>query len=1057
MKKFNQVISLVALSLLLVGCNESKTNSNSKNQSKDVPISNNVSKKTDKDNSKNTNSNSDKKTNSNSNSDTQTVYYTITFDLDGGSIVDETEVKTQKVKEGRWAKKPSVNPTKDHCEFLGWYDGNFEYNFNQPVYGNLNLKAKWKVIEEEKVTLTIDPNNGDATYTVDTFLGDRINLKTPSKSGMVFSGWYINDDDDKKFTGLVTDEAKNSSRIVAHYEKQSFNYKYSINDDGTVSIDGILKINTVTVVIPDTINGRRVTKIGKNAFSSKISITEITISQYITEISRNAFTGCRALTNIYVDSNNTSFEAYNGVLYNKGKTELVLCPPKNTPSAFTVPSSVVKIGDYAFYGHMDAGISSINFNEGLEEIGERAFYNNEKFTSLDFPSSLKKIGAYAFYTPTALSTQMIIKWNAGLEEIGNNAFVGVYLKDTLTLPDSVKIIGDYAFCTPVDTNCAITKVNLPKSLEYFGDGAFFYGMGIKTITLDSSNQKYKVENDVLYSKDGKKLVWAPHDTLAANNITDNIFVIPEGVEELCSHSLSDIDCSSITFPSTLKKIDSDAFHYNYFISTLDLPDTVTEIGEEAFMMMENLTSVTFGNGITKIPLAAFYECTKLSTIDIPAYITEVEDEAFYCCPLSSITFHEGLEKIGASSFGVYETNSCKLTSLVFPDSLKSIGSYAFAGQSKIKSITFGRDIDDIGSNAFGSNGGCKAPTPTELKATSAALAAGLKVDNGLLISASGKKAMYCIASYSGELNLQEGIEEILPYTFAKVNATKLTLPSTLKTIDEGAFYSAFNSSSKVKVTIPSSVEIIKEGAFYLSNIDTLTLNDGIVTIEDNAFGSAGLNGILTIPSSVKTIGKKSFGNNSNLETINLNEGLETIASEAFQGCSSIKGELAIPSTVKSIGEGAFAGRYNALSTMLTSFTLPNGSDYFSVENTGLFNKAKTELISVPARTTETSFVLPATVKVIDSYAFGGNQSLTSVTLNAGLEEIHEEAFSCSPVIGKTTTLEIPNTVTTIGRRAFMQWSNSQKIKMPWTEDDTLMMFGEEWKNSTNATITYKKA
>ncbi len=1057
MKKLNQAFSLVALSLLLVGCNENKTNSTSSNSAKETPLSTKVTTKDDKDSPKKSETTSDKKTNSNTTTDDQTVYYTITFDLDGGTIVDETEVKTQKVKEGRWAKKPSINPTKDHCEFLGWYDGNFEYNFNQAVYGNLNLKAKWKVNEDQKVTLTIDPNNGEATYTVDTFLGDRINLKTPSKSGMVFSGWYINDDDDKKFTGLVTEEAKNSSRIVAHYEKQSFNYKYSINDDGTVSIDGILKIDTVTVVIPSTINGRRVTKIGKNAFSSRISITDITISEYITEIERNAFTGCRGLANIYVDSNNTAFEAVGGVLYNKGKTELVLCPPKNTSSAFTVPSSVIKIGDYAFYGHMDAGITSINFNEGLEEIGERAFYNNEKLTSLDFPSTLKKIGAYAFYTPTALSTQMTVRWNDGLEEIGNNAFVGVYLKDTLTLPDSVKIIGDYAFCTPVDTSCAITKVNLPKSLEYFGDAAFFYGMGIKTITLDASNPNFKVVDDILYSKDGKKLVWAPHDALAANNITDDILVIPEGVEELCKHSLSDIDCKTITFPSTLKKIDDDAFHYNYFISSLVIPDTVTEIGEEAFMMMGNLTSFTFGNGITKIPLAAFYECPKLSTIDIPAFITEVGDEAFYCCPLSSITFHEGLEKIGGTAFAVYETGTAKLTSLSFPDSLKSIGSMAFAGQSNLKSITFGKNIDELGNNVFGSNGGCMAPTPTELKATPAAIAAGLKVDNGILISADGKKAMYCISSFAGELNLQEGIEEILPYTFSKVKATKLTLPSTLKTIGECAFSSSFDSSSKVAVNIPSSVETIKEGAFYLSNIGSLTLNDGLVTIEDEAFDNCGISGTLTIPGSVKNIGKKSFGNNYQLKTLVLNEGVETIATEAFQGCSGLEGELAIPSTVKSIGEGAFVGRYNELSTMLTNFTLPNGSNYFTVENTGLYNKDKTELLFVPARTTLTSFALASTCKVVDSYAFGGNQMITTVTLNSVLESINEEAFSYSPVIAKGDTLEIPNTVTYIGRRAFNNWKDSQKISMPWSEDDTLMMFGEEWKNSTKATITYKNS
>ncbi len=1067
-KKVTKIVSIAALALLLASCNNTSNSQSKTSHNSEAPISNRTST-TDQKDSKKTNSakpSSDKeseKTNSGSSSTTKSdstdpiVYYTVTFDLDGGTIADPTAVKTQKVQEGRWAKKPIISPTKDHCEFLGWYDSEFLYNFNQPVYGNLNLKAKWSVNEEEKVTLTIDPNNGQSTYTVDTFLGDYVSLDTPSKEGMVFTGWYLNDDESQKFTGRVTEEARDSSRIVAHYEKQSFNYKFIVNDDGTVTITGIYDIDSVVLNIPSTINGRNVTAIGENAFNSRISITDIDIPSTVTSISPKAFVGARALKSITVNSNNTAFESDGGVLYTKGKTEIVFCPPKYTTSAFTLPDTVVKVGDYAFYGHSDSGISSINFNEGLEEIGAYAFYENEKITSLTFPSTLKKIGGHAFYSNGQGTNQLNLSWNEGLEEIGEDAFLGQYIKGTLSFPSTVKVIGDYSFCTPADSHCAITKVELPASLETFGNGAFFYGVGIESISIPDSNKNFKVVDDVLYSKDGTKLVWCPSDMAVHQNISE--FDIPSGVIELLPHSMSDIRyVDGINFPSTLKKIDDNAFHNNYYLTSLVIPDSVTEIGEEAFMMMDKLTSVTFGKGVKNIPEAAFYECSSMTDVEIPAFIDTVEKDAFFGCNLKSVTFHEGLKSIGDTAFAAYTTGSGKITSLVFPDSLQSIGASAFAGQSNIKTITFGKNINNIGGNAFGEYGGNAAPVPSELLATPDAIQAGLKVANDTLISADGKKAMYCVAGYTGAIVLPEGVEEVSPYAFKRVKATSVKLPSTLKTIGEGAFEYAFvykKGETEVKLDIPASVSTIGEGAFYFSNVASLTLHQGLEEIGTSAFEMAmDLTGSVEFPASVKKIGDDAFANSS-LLGITFNEGLEEIGKEAFLGNNQLSGVLALPSTLKSIGEAAFVGRRNSYSNSLTDITLPNGSNYFAVENTALYNKDKTRLVYVPARTTQTSITFASTLKTIDSYAISGNQNLTDVVLPDGLETISEGAFAYCPFMSTKTSLVIPSSITAIGYRAFDGWKSTQKIAMPWSEDKTLMNIGDDWKNSCRATITYK--
>lgn len=359
-------------------------------------------------------------------SEPQITYYTVTFDLDGGSIIDESMILPQKVQEGHWAKKPAVDPTKDHCTFLGWFDtlDDTKFSFSQGIRGDVNLKAKWKVNDSDKITLHFNPNNGEQEFDVETFLGDYPSVPTPKKEGRVFKGWYVNGEADKRWTGFVVSDLVGKT-LVALYEKQSFNYRYEFNDDGqTICITGLIKIDTAIVDIPETINGHLVTKIGDKAFQSRISITEINIPKTITDISPKAFLGTRYLKKITVDSANKNYKSRpDGTLFTKDGLTLVCCPNKaysnsaNT-TTYTCPSTLKKIGDYAFYGQGDSGITGIVFNDGLEEIGSYAFYECYAISNLSFPDTLKKIGDYAFERFTSTTISVNIDWGEGLEEIG---------------------------------------------------------------------------------------------------------------------------------------------------------------------------------------------------------------------------------------------------------------------------------------------------------------------------------------------------------------------------------------------------------------------------------------------------------------------------------------------------------------------------------------------------------------------------------------------------------------------------------------------------------------
>lgn len=111
--------------------------------------------------------------------------YTVTFDSDGGS-----DVTTQIIEEGETATTPSA-PTKVGHTFIGWYNGDTEFDFDTPITGNITLKAKWTI---NTYTLTWDVNGGNALagdYTSGSVkYGATITKPAdPTRDGYRFDGW----------------------------------------------------------------------------------------------------------------------------------------------------------------------------------------------------------------------------------------------------------------------------------------------------------------------------------------------------------------------------------------------------------------------------------------------------------------------------------------------------------------------------------------------------------------------------------------------------------------------------------------------------------------------------------------------------------------------------------------------------------------------------------------------------------------------------------------------------------------------------------------------------
>ena len=382
-----------------------------------------------------------------------------------------------------------------------------------------------------------------------------------------------------------------------------------------------------SVTIPDS-----VTTIDTYAFSGCDSLTNVWIGNSLAIIGDMAFKSCTSLTGIWVDEENPNFssDAY-GVLFNKDKTTLVLCPDAYSGD-YTIPGPVTTIGAYAFDSCL--GLMSVTIPNSVTTIGEYAFNSCTSLTSVTIPDSVTTIGASAFNGCKSLTN---IKIPSSVKTIGSNAFNSCSSLTSITIPDSVTTINSGVF-----RSCrSLTSLTLPSSVTSFGEYAFA-GCGLTSIT------------------------------------------IPDSVTSIGAFAFSSSSLTSIKIPDSVTTISSNAFASCKSLTSVTIGNSVTTIGDSAFRDCSSLTSVTIPASVTTIGSYAFHSCTGLTSVTIPASVTQIKDRAFYSCTrLTSVTIPESVTYIGNYAF--YYCTS--LTSVTIPESVTYIGSYAFNSCNRLASVT----------------------------------------------------------------------------------------------------------------------------------------------------------------------------------------------------------------------------------------------------------------------------------------------------------------------------------------------------------------------------------
>ena len=219
--------------------------------------------------------------------------------------------------------------------------------------------------------------------------------------------------------------------------------------------------------------------------------------------------------------------------------------------------------------------------------------------------------------------------------------------------------------------------------------------------------------------------------------------------------------------------------------------------------------------------------------------------------------------------------------------------------------------------------------------------------------------------------------------------------------------------------------------FYQNtNIESVSIEDGVTSIGESAFDSCTSLTSVTIPDSVTSIGSYAFEDCSSLTSVTIPNSVTSIGDSAFLRCASLI-SITIPNSVTSIGWRAFEN-----CTSLTSIeVLENNKNYSSLDGV-LFNKDKSKLITYPAGKADSEYAIPNSVTSIGYSAFENCTSLTSITIPNSVTSIGGSAFyGCTSL----ASITIPNDVTSIGYGVFQGCTRLTSITMP----DSVTSIGED--------------
>lgn len=482
------------------------------------------------------------------------------------------------------------------------------------------------------------------------------------------------------------------------------------------------------------------------------------------------------------------------------------------------------------------------------------------------------------------------------------------------------------------------------------------------------------------------------------------------------------------------EIGTAAFRACETLTGVILPDAVTNLAAEAFSMCSSLTNVFLPDCVAAIGSSAFFGCDSLTGVTLPEALTSLGQQVFSDCDnLAAITVtpaNPAYSSLGGVLFNKLQTTlvccpGSKTGTYVLPGSVTNVGSFAFYACRHLTGITLQEGLLSIDTGAFSQCWTLTGVTfPDSVTSIGDAAFSNCRdlssVTLGRHINRIGKEAFSECHSLPAMI-FPRGLASIGEKAFLHcINLTTVIIPETVTSIGVEAFRGC-NCLTAIQVDADNPVYSSVDGVLFNKLQTTIiqcprgktgmySIPSGVLAIGDSAFSECtGLTGV-TVADTTVTIGNRAFLYCIGLARIRLPSGITAIGEEAFARCYSLT-DLTIPEQVATIGDDAFF-ECGCLTTIAVD---PANPVYSSLDGV-LFNKLRSTILRCPEGKTG-CYVMPDSVTEIGKAAFLSCSKLTEIIIPDSVAVIGESAFSdCSSL----TSIALPRDVKTVEFATFAE-------------------------------------
>ena len=685
----------------------------------------------------------------------------------------------------------------------------------------------------------------------------------------------------------------------------------------------------------------------------------------------------------------------------------------------------------------DGNITKIKILSGVTSIGNSAFANCKNAESVTIAASVNRIGSKAFYNCKALTS---VDVPSGVSRIEERTFALCDGLTSVNLKNGIRYIGESAFegCTK------ITGINLPDNITDIDKGAFRKCISLTSVVIPSG------------MKSISEVTFSGCSSLTSVNIRSNITEIeacafasctglksidlPDSVTSIGLGTFS--DCSSLMhvgLPSGLKKIESGMFSGCASMTGIDIPDGLESIGSNAFGGCTGLKTISLANNIGNIGDYAFSGCSALSKVTTKGSVTNKKAAGYIgersfdeCNNLTKLEIPENV--MGVAAYAFYRLTS--LTSVKIPSGVTTIGRNAFAGCTGLLKVTIPSKVNTIESDAFGGCNGLTAVTISSgvVNIETQAFSECSSLTDITLPSSVNKIGFRTFSDCTKleNVNLQGDKLEIGNEAFSGCTAIKeLTIPEGITGIGASAFKGC---TGLVDVYISS---FKSDWGTYIfdgcSNLQNVEFRDGASGVPDYTFKEcAKLKSVDASRSVLNSIGRFAFDSCSSLTDFVSSDSLTEIGDFAFANCKELTG-FEFPDSMQKIDTSAFLG-----CTGMTYISIPSAVTY--IEEKAFYGCTGIKKVDIAVLKADwgqgiftgckglTEIVLGNDVTGLPIDTFSSCENVISIKAkNSRLTEIYENDFKLMKLL---QTVELPDTLKTIDRSAFIGCSKISSIEIP---------------------------